>query len=180
MAARTRTAITYVDGYKKDALTRIYVIEIIKGLWLTAGIFIRNFLTYSAGKKGSKTIYYPEELRADISPINRGKHVLVARPDGTPWCVACMMCETICPAECIHITAGEHQNPSIEKYPVAFNLELDRCIYCGFCVEACPEDAIRMSTNYHLAEFERFRSVLQVNDLLTWNPTVRTEPIRQK
>ena len=71
---------------------------------------------------------------------------MMKREDGSPRCVACMMCETVCPARCIQITAGEHPDPHIEKYPKEFILDLGKCVFCGFCVEVCPEDAIRMDT----------------------------------
>jgi NADH-quinone oxidoreductase subunit I len=60
-----------------------------------------------------------------------------------------MCCPTVCPAKCISIVAGEAENDPAEKFPVSFDIDMLRCIYCGFCVEACPKDAIRMDTRIY-------------------------------
>ena len=125
---------------------RAYLPEIMRGLAITSGVFLRNMGRWMTGRKGALTTYYPEETRADYSPINRGKHVLTQRPDGTPQCVACNMCATVCPAKVIEIEAGFDPNDAAHpKFPIRFEIDYSRCIFCGLCVEACPEDAIRMA-----------------------------------
>jgi len=131
---------------------RLYLAEILRGLWITGKHFFRNFLMHIGRalgvvkkRRGAVTIQYPEECRP-IPAGYRARHRLLRREDGSPKCVACMMCPTICPANCIHIRAAESPDPTIEKYPVEFRINLDRCVMCGFCVEACPVDAIRMDT----------------------------------
>jgi NADH-quinone oxidoreductase subunit I len=126
-----------VDGFQEA----FYLIAILNGLRLTVRHFIRNLL----GAKDVVTIQYPEQLRP-VSPRWRGRHRLTRREDGFIKCVACYMCETICPAQCIFIEAGDHPDLSIEKYPVVFDIDELRCVFCGLCVEACPKEAIRMDT----------------------------------
>jgi NADH-quinone oxidoreductase subunit I len=71
---------------------------------------------------------------------------MTTREGGKPRCVACMLCATVCPSECIVIEAAEDPDPDVQKIPARFVVDLNRCCFCGFCVEACPVDAIRMDT----------------------------------
>ena len=111
------------------------------------------------------TIQFPEQRRV-TSGRYRGIHLLTAREDGTPKCVACYMCATACPAECIYIESGERPEKSIEKYPTRFEIDLLRCVYCGFCVDACPEEAIMMSRENDLVGTTRAELIIDRDRLM--------------
>ena len=151
---------------------RAYLPEILRGLGITGGIFLRNMARWMTGRKGALTTYYPEETRWDYARNNRGKHILTQRPDGTPQCVACNMCATVCPAKVIEIDAAfDPDDPAHPKYPSRFEIDYSRCIFCGLCVEACPEDAIRMVKEVPgLPSRDRDHMWLTLDELLTWNP----------
>lgn len=158
-------------------LERIYVLEVFRGLWLTARHFFVNLgrhVLWLIGVKsvpyGAVTYQYPE-VRRPQAPRLRSLHRLVRRPDGTPRCVACMMCETVCPAFCIQIVAEEVDDPNIEKRPKSFDIDIGRCVFCGFCVEACPEDAIRMDTGItEIGSLSRNGMILHKDMLLSLEP----------
>ena len=114
---------------------------------------------------GAATIQFPEEKRK-TSGRYRGIHILTQRLDGTPKCVACYMCATACPAECIYIEAGERPEATIEKYPTRFEIDLLRCVYCGFCVDACPEEAIFMSQENDLVGTSRAEMIIDRDRLM--------------
>jgi NADH-quinone oxidoreductase subunit I len=170
----------------EDFRERIYLPELLRGLALTTRHFLRNLFgerdtnTQVVDRHGTNlisTVAYPEE-RVPYPPGYRGLHRLVPRADGRPRCVACYMCASICPAQCIYIEAGEYdvtdpagESRVIEKYPTTFVIDELRCIVCGLCVEACPKDAIRMDTYTHApSEYNRQGFVWDIPKLLQGPP----------
>lgn len=147
----------------RDFWSRIYVLEILRGMVVTARHMFRNL--FDQGRM--PTLQFPE-VRRTLPPRFRGRHRLLKKEDGTPRCVACMMCPTACPADCIHIEAADSPDPRVEKIPIRFEIDLMRCIFCGYCVEACPKDAIRMDTGVFtdLAATRREDFVLTMDRLL--------------
>lgn len=149
-------------GGRLTLAERMYLPEIFRGLGITIRHLVRNVLHMG----DMPTVQYPEEHRS-YSDRFRGRHRLMQREDGSPRCVACMMCSTACPADCIHIVAGEHPDSTIEKFPVSFDIDLLRCVYCGLCEEACPCDAIRMDTGiYEIAADSREKFFVDKDFLL--------------
>lgn len=138
---------------KTGILNKLYVVDIAKGLLIT----IKNLFF------GRKVTYEYPEKRRKYSERYRGLHYIKA-VNGVENCTACMLCPTVCPAECIHIEAGER--PDKEKYPVVFDIDIMRCCYCGFCEEACPKDAIKLSTIYEMAAENRGKGVYTKTSLL--------------
>src|SRR6185295_16660934 len=143
---------------RKEEMTlgeRLYIPEIVRGLTVILFHFFRNlslhlahFLGFAQETKAAYTTQYPEE-RKRYPDTYRGSHRLTLKEDGSVRCTACFLCATACPANCIHIEAGEHPDPTVEKFPLRYEIDTLRCIYCGMCVEACPCDAIRMDTSVH-------------------------------
>ncbi len=143
-----------------DRTLKAGVGPILHGMAITFSNMIKTLF----GRRYS-TIQFPEQKRT-TSNRYRGIHVLTQRMDGTPKCVACYMCATVCPAECIYIEAGERPERDIEKYPTRFEIDLLRCVYCGFCVDACPEEAIIMSRENDLVGTTRAELIIDRDRLM--------------
>ena len=111
---------------------------------------LKHFTANLSDASNIPTICYPEQLPRDITPRYRGVHRLTHRKeDDSIACVACFMCATACPANCIDIVAIAREDGVDEKMPQRFNIDLLECVFCGYCVEACPCDAIRMDTGIY-------------------------------
>jgi NADH-quinone oxidoreductase subunit I len=135
--------------------------------WVNLARHALRLVGIKTRRPGAVTIQYPEEQKP-LPPRHRCLHRLTVRPDGKPRCVACLLCQTVCPAECISIEAAEDPDPEIQKVPLKFVIEIDRCCFCGFCVEACPEDAIRMDSGcIAMAELEHQDLIYDLERLLS-------------
>ena len=112
------------------------------------------------------TVQYPEVQRELRVENYRGVHRLNRDQQDRVACVACFMCETACPVNCIHIVAGESPWPDREKYPVQFDIDELRCIYCGMCEEACPVDSIELTPTYDVIGRTREEMIFDKEKLL--------------
>jgi NADH-quinone oxidoreductase subunit I len=131
-----------------------FVIPFAKALWFT---FTRMF-------HRKATRQYPEQ-KLEPGATFHGVPVLVARDDGAPRCVACGLCEFVCPPRAIDITPGETDR-DIERAPQEFVIDMLRCIECSYCEEVCPEEAIVMSQDYELVGRRREDFVWRLPQLL--------------
>lgn len=136
-------------GKKSKTYFSWYITGILSGMVLTFKTMIKN-LFFSRDKI---TLNYPEE-KYNYGPRFKGNHILTVKKDGSLRCTACMLCATNCPAQCITIKASEHEDPSVEKYPISYEIDILRCVFCGYCEEACPVDAIRMGPEWQTPALE--------------------------
>ena len=143
-----------VSNKEMTFIERMYLIAIVKGLWITIKHFFRK----------KATIQYPEQVR-EFSPVYRGQHMLKRDEQGRENCTACGLCALSCPAEAITMKAAERKADEKhlyreEKYAEIYEINMLRCIFCGLCEEACPKDAIYLTlskelvpANYHREDF---------------------------
>ncbi len=113
----------------RDFFGSFLLIELFKGLWLTRGYLFQRKVT----------VQYPEE-KTPQSPRFRGLHALRRYPNGEERCIACKLCEAVCPA--LAITIESDQRADGTRRTTRYDIDLVKCIFCGFCEEACPVDAI--------------------------------------
>ena len=105
------------------------VVELVRGLGTTLKMMFERPVT----------IQYPEEKR-EVRPRFRGLHALRRYPNGEERCIACKLCEAVCPALAIHIESEQRADGT--RRTTRYDIDLTKCIFCGFCEEACPVDAI--------------------------------------
>lgn len=118
------------------------------GAFLLKEIFIGHLLTLKYFFKKKYTLKYPYE-KGPISPRFRGEHALRRYPNGEERCIACKLCEAVCPAQAITIEAEERSDGS--RRTTKYDIDMLKCIYCGLCQEACPVDAIVESPNFEFS-----------------------------
>ncbi len=146
-----------VPRKKMTVLERMYLPEIGRGLMTT--------FRHAIDPKDRVTRQYPEEP-TPIPDRYRGIPALVRDEEGRIKCVACQLCEFVCPPEAIKIVPAEFPESNVEKYPARFDLNMLRCIYCGMCEEACPEEAIFLSDVATFVVSSREEAVLPKEKLL--------------
>jgi NADH-quinone oxidoreductase subunit I len=112
-----------------DLLKSLLLLELLRGLALTGRHIFRRKIT----------VQYPEE-KSPLSPRFRGLHALRRYPNGEERCIACKLCEAVCPALAIHIESEPREDGT--RRTTRYDIDLTKCIFCGFCEEACPVDAI--------------------------------------
>ena len=112
--------------------------ELVSGLWLTLRYMFRQPVT----------VNYPYE-KGPLSPRFRGEHALRRYASGEERCIACKLCEAICPALAITIEAEPREDGS--RRTTRYDIDMTKCIYCGFCQESCPVDAIVEGPNFEFA-----------------------------
>ncbi|WP_432797327.1 NuoI/complex I 23 kDa subunit family protein [Poriferisphaera sp. WC338] len=167
-----------------NAAERFYLPEVFKGM----GTTMRHMAGAIGGsrRKTNRAMQYPEQRREDL-PIEegglykgnfRGVHRLNRDEEGRVRCVACFMCATACPAECIHIVGEESPWDDREKYPVKFDIDELRCIFCGMCEEACPVDAIELTPIYDVVGLSRQEMIFDKEKLLkVYDETIDDKPM---
>ena len=137
-----------------QAARSVFLLEFVSATWLA--------LKYFFAPKA--TLNYPHE-KGPLSPRFRGEHALRRYPNGEERCIACKLCEAICPAQAITIEAGPRRNDGTRR-TTRYDIDMTKCIFCGFCQEACPVDAIVEGPNFEFATETREELLFDKEKLL--------------
>jgi len=141
-----------MTGNVKSYMKSLMLLELLKGMSLTGRyLFARKF-----------TVQYPEE-KTPQSPRFRGLHALRRYPNGEERCIACKLCEAVCPA--LAITIESEQRADNTRRTTRYDIDLFKCIFCGFCEEACPVDSI-VETRIFEYHFEKRGEQIMTKDKL--------------
>ncbi len=147
-----------IASYFKSLL----LLELFGGLWLTLKYLFRP----------KYTLMYPME-KTPMSPRFRGVHALRRYPNGEERCIACKLCEAVCPA--LAITIDSEQRADGTRRTTRYDIDLFKCIYCGFCEESCPVDSI-VETHIHEYHFDkRGQNILTKPQLLAIGDRLESE-----
>ncbi|MBU6166286.1 MAG: NADH-quinone oxidoreductase subunit NuoI [Alphaproteobacteria bacterium] len=131
----------------------LLLLEFVSGLWLTLRYVFRP----------KATLNYPYE-KGPVSPRFRGEHALRRYPNGEERCIACKLCEAVCPAQAITIEAEPRADGS--RRTTRYDIDMTKCIYCGLCQEACPVDAIVETPNFEFSVETREELIYDKGKLL--------------
>ncbi len=137
----------------KHFFKSFFLFELLKGLMITQQHFFRRKIT----------VQYPEE-KTPQSYRFRGLHALRRYPNGEERCIACKLCEAVCPALAITIDSEEREDGT--RRTTRYDIDLFKCIYCGFCEEACPVDSIVETRHFEYCFEERGESIMTKEKLL--------------
>ena len=143
--------------------------ELVRGLGVTGRhLFARKV-----------TVQYPDE-KTPMSPRFRGLHALRRYSNGEERCIACKLCEAVCPAACI--TIDSYERPDGTRRTSRYDIDLFKCIYCGFCEEACPVDAVVLTRIYEFHYEKRGDEVIDKDQLLAngerWERQIAADRIK--
>lgn len=135
-------------------------------LWRGLGVTGRHLFSRKV------TVRYPEE-QTPQSPRFRGLHALRRYPSGEERCIACKLCEAVCPAVCITIDSEERADGS--RRTTRYDIELFKCVWCGFCEEACPVDAIVLTRHFAFHFEERGQELMSKDKLLAFGDRMEAQ-----
>jgi NADH-quinone oxidoreductase subunit I len=149
-------------SFIRRSIKTVFLTELVSGMALTLRYMFRKKIT----------INYPFE-KGPLSPRFRGEHALRRYPNGEERCIACKLCEAICPAQAITIEAEPRDDGS--RRTTRYDIDMVKCIYCGLCEEACPVDAIVEGPNFEYSTENREELLYNKDKLLANGDRWETE-----